>query len=140
MADDEFQHSDQHGAQQVYMGGDGRRSVEVISGIERRRRWSLQEKSQIVDESFAPGANVSEVARRYGMNLGLLHHWRRLKRGRSPDPGQSFVPLLALESEASGAVRCSPQIEIDMEGMRLRIMGPVDALTLRAVISALRAR
>jgi transposase len=38
--------------------------VEVISGIERRRRWSEEQKRAIVAESFAPGAVVSEVARR----------------------------------------------------------------------------
>jgi hypothetical protein len=40
------------------------RRIEVITGIERRRKWSAQEKAAIVTESLAEGAVVSEVARR----------------------------------------------------------------------------
>jgi transposase len=37
--------------------------VEVITGRERRRRWTEDQKRAIVAESFAPGAMVSDVAR-----------------------------------------------------------------------------
>ena len=37
--------------------------VEVLSGPERRRRWSTEQKRSIVAEAFAPGASVREVAR-----------------------------------------------------------------------------
>ena len=40
------------------------RRVEVLTGPARRRRWSAQEKARIVEETLAPGARVSEVARR----------------------------------------------------------------------------
>jgi hypothetical protein len=42
--------------------------IEVITGVERRRKWSAQEKAAIVAESLAEGAVVSEVARRHGLN------------------------------------------------------------------------
>ncbi len=76
------------------------RRVELISGVERRRRWATAEKAQITAESFALGANVSYVARRHGMSLGLLHHWRRLARARAEDAAPSFVPLLPVEEPA----------------------------------------
>ena len=53
------------------------RRVEVITGTARRRTWSAHEKARIVAESFEPGANVSEVARRHGVNRGQLFTWRR---------------------------------------------------------------
>jgi transposase len=43
----------------------GYRSVELLTGPGRRRRWSAEEKSRIVEETLAPGARVSEVARRW---------------------------------------------------------------------------
>ena len=39
--------------------------IEVLSGPERRRRWSAEEKRSIVAEAFAPGASVYAVARRW---------------------------------------------------------------------------
>jgi transposase len=45
------------------------RRIEVITGVERRRKWSAQEKAAIVAESLAEGAVISEVARRRHFNL-----------------------------------------------------------------------
>ena len=43
------------------------RRIEVITGVERRRTWSLEEKRAILTESFADGVVISEVARRHGL-------------------------------------------------------------------------
>jgi transposase len=51
--------------------------VELISGPERRRRWSEEEKRAIVAEAFAPGASVSAVARRADIGTGQIYRWRR---------------------------------------------------------------
>ena len=42
--------------------------VEVLSGPERHRRWSVEEKARIVGETMAAGIQVSEVARRHGVS------------------------------------------------------------------------
>jgi len=42
------------------------RRLEVITGTGRRRRFSDKDKARIVEETLAPGAVVSAVARRYG--------------------------------------------------------------------------
>jgi transposase len=47
------------------------------NGARRRRFWSSDEKRRMVADSFAPGASVSEVAQRYGVNANLLFTWRR---------------------------------------------------------------
>ena len=68
--------------------------MEMITGVERRRRWRLEEKLRIVAESEQPGASVSDVARRHEMSRGLLWTWRRQARTGTLAPvGPSvFVP------------------------------------------------
>lgn len=53
------------------------RRIELITGSGRRRRWSTDDKARIVLESLAPGASVSEVARRHGLRPQQLFGWRR---------------------------------------------------------------
>jgi transposase len=52
-------------------------AVEVITSVERRRRWSREEKLRIVAESARPYRTVSQVARTHGIALGQLFTWRR---------------------------------------------------------------
>jgi transposase len=52
--------------------------VEVITSVQRRRRWSAEEKAIIVQETYAPGMSVSLVARRHGIAPNQLFRWRRL--------------------------------------------------------------
>ena len=52
--------------------------IEIITGTERRRRWTAAEKLGIVEETLLPGESVSAVARRYGVAANLLYRWRRL--------------------------------------------------------------
>ena len=51
--------------------------VTVFSGPERRRRWTDEERLQIVAEAFAPGARVADVCRRHDVSSGLIYTWRR---------------------------------------------------------------
>lgn len=52
--------------------------IEIITGTERRRRWSAAEKLRIVEETLISGDSVSAVARRHGVAPNLLYRWRRL--------------------------------------------------------------
>jgi transposase len=52
--------------------------VEVITSLQRRRRWSAEEKAAMVQETWAPGMSVSLVARRHGIAPNQLFTWRRL--------------------------------------------------------------
>ncbi len=58
--------------------------VEVITSVQRRRRWSTAEKVRLVEEAMQPGSSVSFVARRYGLSPSLLFSWKRrmLEGGR----------------------------------------------------------
>jgi transposase len=112
------------------------RRLEVISAGAGRRRWSEALKSRIVAESFAPGAMVTEVARRHDVRAQQVHAWRRdAREGRLAlsfdDP--AFVPILpALAPPAAAPASCaeSAVLEIEIAGATLRIRGrfEVDAL------------
>jgi len=52
--------------------------IEIITGTERRRRWTAAEKLRIVEETLTSGESVSAVARRHGVAPNLLYRWRRL--------------------------------------------------------------
>jgi len=52
--------------------------VEVITSVQRRRRWTTEEKVHIVEETYLPGNSVSIVARRHGIAGNQLFTWRRL--------------------------------------------------------------
>jgi transposase len=52
--------------------------VEIITSVQRRRRWTASEKVRIVEETLEPGMTVSLVARRHGVAPNQLFTWRRL--------------------------------------------------------------
>jgi transposase len=120
--------------------------VEVITGVARRRRWTMDEKARIVAESLSPGANVSEVARRHDISRSLLFQWRRQLssdgESRSADGSAPiFVPVTIAAHEPSGARTESDapaEIEIEVDSIRIRIRGLVDEATLRVVLNAVR--
>lgn len=54
--------------------------IEVITSVQRRRRWAPEEKRAILEEAEQPGNSLSAVARKYGVNPNQLFHWRKLMR------------------------------------------------------------
>ena len=52
--------------------------IEIITGRERRRRYSAEQKLRLVEETMQPGMTVSAVARLHGVSPSLLFNWRRL--------------------------------------------------------------
>jgi transposase len=114
--------------------------VEVITSVQRRRRWSRAEKEQIVAAALEPGAVASEVARAAGIHTSQLFRWRQQlcewaqipaalnPVAIAPEPGT--VPLPPPESAGV--------IEIEFaSGGRMRITGAVEASTVSALMKAL---
>jgi transposase len=116
--------------------------IEVITGDDRRRKWSAQEKVAIVAESLAEGAVVSEVARRHGLSPQQLFGWRsRLRNAvKGPTPSSdatlAFVPAIVEDEPplpaapalpavvAMGAAGVDPApIEIALGGVIVRVRG-----------------
>lgn len=126
--------------------------VEIITGKERRRRWSVEEKLRIVAEAEEPGARITEVAARNDVFPSLLFTWRRqVRAGRlGADPPPSFVPVRLIPALAENAVLPTRQaapgneqmtgIEIRLaDGIRIYVKREAQLPLLRPLIAALRA-
>src|SRR5437773_1548994 len=82
--------------------------VEVITSVQRRRRWPRGEKERIVAAALAPGAVASEVARSAGIHVSQLFRWRQELCERAPMPA-AFNPVVVTPEPgaASSAVPAS---------------------------------
>lgn len=119
------------------------RRVEVITGGRRRRNWSDEEKARIIAESADPDANILEVARRNGVNRGLLTIWRRQARTACHDmPPFARVrieaPAGGAAADSQHAATVNDRIEIEIAGAQVRVPIGADIATLRSVFVALR--
>lgn len=124
----------------------GVRRLEVITGVGGRRSWSRQDKGRIVAESFARSANVSVVARRYGLRPQQVYAWRRLARnGALVLPAEEevgFVPVIAAGGEtvqSTAAPSRAGIVEIEVAGTTIRTAPGVDWRFLREVLRAVKA-
>jgi transposase len=121
--------------------------VEVLSGAERRRRWSLEEKMRIVAEAAAPGSSVSEVARRHDISRQNIYQWRcELKQQAVCPTGKAvFLPVEVTEDEPGRGVGCSGdapshRVEIGLRnGRTLRIAADIPDRVLVRLIRAAEA-
>jgi transposase len=116
--------------------------VEVITSVERRRRWSRAEKERIVAAALEPGAIASAVAREAGIHASQLYRWRQELCGRA----RAAPGFAAVRIEPEPGVAASPAIVAShglielASGARLRIRGAADVATVSAVIAALTGR
>ena len=96
--------------------------MQIITGPERRRAWSEEQKRAIVSAAFAPGAIVADVARRVDVCAGQIYRWRR--ELRSTGGGLSEVVIAAVDDSGNddAARRPAAAIEIEFAGaVRVRI-------------------
>lgn len=109
--------------------------VEVITSVERRRRWSSTEKQQLVAATLEAGASVSSVARAAGIAPSQLYGWRRQLRAETQI---DFAPVRIASAPAPAGVVPPGTIEIEFaSGTRMRITGAVDPSMLTAAVAAL---
>jgi transposase len=113
-----------------------------------RKHHSREKKLQAVNETFAPGASVSQVARRHDINTNLLFSWiRQFENGGLVGPDKrelkremdKFVAVgLLPKPEASGARQYLRDGEIEIEnggGVKVRLSGSVDERLLKLVLA-----
>lgn len=107
--------------------------IEVITSVQRRRRWSAEEKRAILEEAEQLGSSVSSVARKYGVNPNQLFTWRRLMR----DGGLVAVASQDMVVPASEAKQLKVRIR-DLE----RLLGrkTMEAEILREAIEIAREK
>ena|ERR1017187_353323 len=119
--------------------------IEIRTGVGRRRRWSDERKGRIVAESYAPGAIVSEVARRHEMSPQHLFAWRKAARaGGLPlpvDADPMFVPIVTTMPAMGMAARSmtSGSITIEVAGAIVRGEPGADLRWLANVLRAVKA-
>ena len=113
------------------------KSVEVITSVERRRRWSRAEKERIVSAALEPGAVASEVARAAGIHASQLFRWRQQLCERPQVPA-AFNPVAVTPEPLAPPAERAGTIEIELAtGGRMRITGPVEARTVTTLMKAL---
>jgi transposase len=114
------------------------KAIEVITSVERRRRWSEAEKERLVAASLEAGASVSAVARDAGIHPSQLYGWRRQLLRRS-QPVASFAAVrIAAEPVALAGLSGGGLIEVEFaNGSRMRIIGTLDPATLTTTIATL---
>jgi transposase len=120
--------------------------VDIRVGVGRRRRWSDEAKGRIVAESYAPGAVVSEVARRHDISPQHLFMWRKAARAGQlslpMDDAPAFIPVVTeARHEAAPAPTANGcgAITIEIGGAIVRVEPDVDPIWLRDVLRAVRA-
>ena len=124
---------------------------QVLTGPERRRRWSVEEKLRILAQSVAPGSSVMLVCRMHAISSGQLYTWRRqFRTGEltgfapvtlAPPVGQLAAPSAPVDPAPTLPEADRPtggMIEVELSsGVKLRITGAVEETALRRVLSAL---
>jgi transposase len=126
----------------------------VINGVGGRRHWSVDDKARIIAETLEPNAIISEVARRYGLRPQQVFAWRREARKQAASAQQesaAFVPAVvtAVPPEPAPkrparprkrkAARDAGVIELEIDGIAMRVGRGADTKTVAAVIRALKA-
>jgi transposase len=122
--------------------------MDIIRG-KARRRWSVEEKREIVAETFMPGSSVNGVAKRYDVSPSVLFLWRKQFRTELGQPAAnrplSFAAVTLTEPASAGAPASLPSTEARMSvefgnGARMVVSGAVDPALVTAVTKALARR
>ena len=113
----------------------------LITGGERRRRWSDEDRVRILAAIAEPGAVVADVARREDVCTSLVYKWRRAERRDQSAGACGFSPVIIettpptprpSQSSASGVV------EVDLKDVRVRISADAPSAVISATLKALR--
>jgi transposase len=122
-------------------------SVTVLSGRERRRRWTASEKLRMVTESLSAGLSVAEFARRHDVHPNMVHSWRRQARmgelSVAADGGARFVPVaVAPESCVAPPIEDDKRLRSTIEvvlrnGRVLRLLEEASPQRVRQLADAL---
>lgn len=119
---------------------------EIIIGVERRRRWSIDQKVSILSEIGVGGAKVADVARRHDVRRQHIYQWRAELKRKGVLPCMDGGVFLALEQpdallvEPSMAPPDSPRVEIVLRnGCELRCPGTIGDADLSRLIRVVEA-
>jgi transposase len=114
--------------------------VTVLTGPERRRRWSEEDQCRILGAAFAPGATVAAVARQYDVATSLVYKWRRTMRARQAGFAEVVVVPDEPVAASAPALPAAPlaMVELEIAGkVRLRIPPTTPPALAAAIVKAL---
>ncbi|MBM2716011.1 transposase [Mesorhizobium caraganae] len=126
--------------------------IEVITSVERRRRWSREEKERLVAATFEPGASVSEIARSAGIHVSQLFRWRKELCQISAPSVPQLVPVEVVEALPAPLTSAQPppisrprkkssMVTIELGGARrLRVESDIDSEALGRILDVLERR
>ncbi|EZP64503.1 MULTISPECIES: IS66-like element accessory protein TnpA [Sphingomonadaceae] len=97
--------------------------VTVITGVERRRTWTDDQKLELIEATLEPGANVSEIARAADIAPAQLYRWRKELLDPDPEPESGFVPVLV--DDTPERLRAEPTVDIGSVAIEIEIAGAV---------------
>ena len=114
--------------------------VSVLTGPERRRRWSEAQKLALVSQAFGPGGNPSDTARRADICTSLLYRWRRTFM--APPEAAGFAPAVLIEGPATAPLRERPDppaVVVELpSGARVSLAANAPVSLVVATLKALR--
>ena len=112
-------------------------TIEIINGREGRRRWGVEEKLRIVEESYSAPRLTSATARRHGISIQLLFAWRKAYRERQLATG--FVPamIVAEQPEKRSEPGCGRIEIVSANGRRVIVDCDIDVETLLRIMRGL---
>ncbi|UFN51564.1 transposase (plasmid) [Roseomonas sp. OT10] len=131
----------------------------MISVVQRRRRWTTEQKLALIEETMCPGTSLAGVADRHGVSRSLLFEWRRQAReGTMPglvppeaERSPSLVPVHLVDGSPPEAtspafthpeqpVRDTAGVEVVLRNSRiLRVSEAIRPEVLRRLAAALEA-
>ena len=112
----------------------------LITGGERRRRWSEEDRARILAAIAEPGAVIAEVARREEVCTSLVYKWRREAGSVADASAPGFAPLVVEALPRAPASEPEPSaIVVEMKEARIRIGGNASAAVIAATLKALRS-
>ena len=114
---------------------------QVLTGVERRRRWSDDQKLTIIKEVGLKGATVADVARRHDVTRQHIYQWRAELRRKNVSIDDADVAFLPVEAIAGGSPTSLPArgggVEILLgNGRRLCCLGGLAEAELIQLIRA----
>lgn len=138
------------------------RKQDTPKAARRFKRWPIELKRRIVEETFVPGASVSIVARRHDANANQVFGWRKqyqqgylvdskkaMTRAALPapdlirvgvvDPGGTRPLPVVTGKATTGSSRRTGIIEITLRGgIKVRVDDSIAEVALRRVLAVVR--
>lgn len=106
--------------------------ITVISGIERRRRWTEPQKQELVAAVSAPGANVAEIARRADVRASQIYKWRR----QMDEAAQGFAQVRVQPDPVPAA---GSTLVVEFERAIVRIPAGASPALVSAVLKTIKS-